>query len=1102
MRFLTSSQRGSLRHRMRLETLEPRQLLTAANPLTPAVMGVISLDQNANGIVDAGEEIDGATVRLYEDTDDSGTFDENADTQIGVDAVTDANGEYCFDNLLVGETYFVVQIEQTVGGFELPEAVSDLVEPAAPTTLIDDFDLSQSISFSGVVGDSTSDTESTGSSALGSNRTISAEITSGSGTMSVEINPLGSRATMQFNPGVGVSGFASSRWDGLNSLDLTQNDATGISLLVGAQSAGANATIRLYADGVSGFSEASLPIDTTTGGVAETYMFMPFSSFSGPVNADDVDEFEVILDTSTVPANDIEIDVLGANGPRTFDVMNQPTVDLAVTKTDNQTTAVPGETLTYTVVVTNNGPNDVVDATIIDMFPSDLGTVDWTSVATGGATGNSTSGTGTSINDTVDMPSGSTITYTVTGQVASDATGSLQNVALVSAPNGYLDLDTSNNTAIDTDTLTPQVDLSVVKDDSVTTIVPGDSVTYSIIVRNDGPSDVVDATVVDQFPSELTNVTFTSAVTGTVTGNTASGNGNIFDIVSMRANSSITYTVTGQLSDSAIGQLTNTATVTAPSTVTETDTSDNSSTDTDTINVQADLEISKDDGITTIRPGATLTYNVVARNNGPSTVTGATITDVFPSQLTNVTYSSSTTGGATGNSSGSGNLSDTVTMPPGSTITYIVSATVSNSASGALDNTATITAPAGVNDTDLSNNSSQDVDTIVPEFDLTVSKTDGQSTAVPGESLTYTIEVSNEGPNDVNNATVVDSFPTEFQNPQFTSSTTGGASGNTTSGSGNINDTINLPANSSVTYSVTGTVDSAATGTLTNTVTVAAPAGVTENNTSNNTATDTDTLDPEFDLQITKTNNTESVIAGESISYSIEVNNNGPSDATGVTIVDTFPSSIRDVSYTSTSQNGATGNTTSGAGSINDTVDMPAGSSVIYTVNATVDETATGTITNVTTVTGPNGEINTTNNSSSETDEVAVVLRQISGSVFVDSNQNGERDNNESPISGVEITLTGTNRTGATINRTDLTDASGVYLFEDLLPGTYTIQETQPDGFLDGQEDAGSGSVGNPTVADDVFSNITLGNDNDVVDFDFGEILVRPSKRNLLASAF
>jgi len=103
----------------------------------------------------------------------------------------------------------------------------------------------------------------------------------------------------------------------------------------------------------------------------------------------------------------------------------------------------------------------------------------------------------------------------------------------------------------------------------------------------------------------------------------------------------------------------------------------------------------------------------VVTNNGPSDVTGAVVTDNFPAIFTGVTFTATQSGGASGfTASGTGNINDTVTMPAGSVITYIATGTISISATGTLSDTATVTAPIGVTDPNLANNSATDTDTL------------------------------------------------------------------------------------------------------------------------------------------------------------------------------------------------------------------------------------------------------------------------------------------------------------------------------------------------------------------------------------------------------
>ena len=84
--------------------------------------------------------------------------------------------------------------------------------------------------------------------------------------------------------------------------------------------------------------------------------------------------------------------------------------------------------------------------------------------------------------------------------------------------------------------------------------------------------------------------------------------------------------------------------------------------------------------------------------------------------------------------------------------------------------------------------------------------------------------VSNAGPSTVSDANVTDIFVAELD-CTYTSEVAGGASGNTPSGSGDINDTLVLPPGSSVTYSAPCNIDPGATGTLSNTASVSSAVG-------------------------------------------------------------------------------------------------------------------------------------------------------------------------------------------------------------------------------------------------------------------------------------
>jgi uncharacterized repeat protein (TIGR01451 family) len=264
--------------------------------------------------------------------------------------------------------------------------------------------------------------------------------------------------------------------------------------------------------------------------------------------------------------------------------------------------------------------------------------------------------------------------------------------------------------------------------------------------------------------------------------------------------------------------------------------------------VLVDLSITVTDNQTNVNPGNQIRYTIAVTNNSTGPVANATITDVFPpSSLLagTINWTCATTGGATcgGSASGSGNINRTVNMPAGSTITFTTtSGSVANTASGSLVNTASVAAPAGVLDTNLSDNSATDTDTIFTTANLAVSMIDGVTGVSAGGGIVYTIEVSNTGPQAVSGAAVSDAFPAAFSGVTWTCSATSNSSCAAASGSGNINMTVNLRNGGRATFIVNATVAANATGTLVNTASVTVPANTTDPNNSNNSATDTNTI--------------------------------------------------------------------------------------------------------------------------------------------------------------------------------------------------------------------------------------------------------------------
>ena len=678
-----------------------------------------------------------------------------------------------------------------------------------------------------------------------------------------------------------------------------------------------------------------------------------------------------ITNTATVGMPDGAVDPNSTNNSASDTDTLTPQADLSITKTDGATTSVAGNQITYTIVVRNNGPSTVNGATVTDVVPTKLTNVSWTCTPSAGATCGAPSGNG-SINTTVNLLPSATATFSLQATVINSTTGTLENTATVTSPSSAPDTAPGNNSATDINTIVTTVDMAITKTNNATSLVPGNQTTYTIVVSNSGPSAVTGAAVADNLPASLTNATWTCTASAGSSCGSPNGTGSINTTVNLAVNGTATYTLTATVAANATGSLSNSASIAPPSGVVETNGANNAATDTDALQ-STDLVITKTNSATNVTPGQPTTFNIVVTNNGPIAVTGATVTDVLPASLSNATWTCTASAGSScGSPTGTGNINATVNLAVNGTATFSLTAQTSSTATGTLTNTATVATPSGMADPNSSNNSSTVAREYLPIHDFAITKTNNTNTLVPGTQTTYTIVVSNAGPSAGVGAQVKDILPASLVIGSWTCTASAGSSCAQPSGTVNIDTTVNLLPGGTATFMVNTTVASTATGTVTNTATVTAPSGTNDPNSANNSASDTDTLTPTSDLSIVKSNNSSVVTAGNQVSYTITVTNNGPSAVTGATVVDPLPAKLTNASWTCLASSGSSCGAPNGTGNINTTVNLANGGTATYTVNATVANDAIGTLTNTASVSTPSGSTDPSsgNNSASDTDNV------------------------------------------------------------------------------------------------------------------------------------
>jgi large repetitive protein len=473
-------------------------------------------------------------------------------------------------------------------------------------------------------------------------------------------------------------------------------------------------------------------------------------------------------------------------------VATDPEADLAITKTNNVDVVNPGQVVTYTIVVTNLGPQDVTDAIVQDVFPPELMNISFTSVAAGGASGNTLSA-GPSVSqilDTVFLPVGSTITYTVTGTIDMDEPlGQLTNVATVTKE-GLVDPNLTNNTAIDDDPIIPVSDLSLTKSfvrtvdaDGSGSTTPGDTVVFTVTVTNSGPNDATGVSVVDELPSGFQYLSDDAAASG---GWYAPGTGEWFigALSATAPDNTVVLNITARVN--ATGNRTNVAQVwTSDSFDPDSTPGNNVPTEDDyasvTVPVQpvSDLSLNKlftsyidHDSSGNLSGGDTVTFTLNLNNAGPNVATGVVVQDQLPPGYTYLSHSGpGTFNGATG-------LWNVGTINVLETKTLILNATINTGfdpATGAYRNYAQVLASNSFDpDSTPGNNSTTEDDdaTATPLIsNVSLAKTialapggdlDGTGGPTHDDLIVFTLTASNSGPDLATGVVVQDVMPAGF----------------------------------------------------------------------------------------------------------------------------------------------------------------------------------------------------------------------------------------------------------------------------------------------------------------------------------------------------
>ncbi len=776
------------------------------------------------------------------------------------------------------------------------------------------------------------------------------------------------------------------------------------------------------------------------------------------------DQFDPNSDPSTDETVDDNGDGVSDNDETDFIVVPN-TADLSLAKSVVEPGPYNvGDVITYQVVISNAGLSDATGVSVSDVLPAGFsivsGTIDNGGVYNAGNTSIDWS------NLSVANAGSTTVSYQVTVNAPTGTSGEYTNVAQVTGsdqfdPDSMTDNDDGDQSEDDEDANTIMIesaDLQLEKSvvDASTVLPPnvGDVITFQLELTNLGTSEATNVSLEDVVPSGYTIGTINNG--GVATGNTIVWN--IASVVATAGSNvaTVTYEVTVNAPTGVMGEYTNVAQVTAsdqfdPNSTPDNDDGDQDENDESAVTLvpqSADLSIAKSISDSTPNVGDTVTFTITVSNDGASDATGVDVLDMVPAGYTIVAPVTGATvtgtdilwSGLSVTASGTTVVSfdAVVNAPSGVVGEYRNNVAVTASDQYDPDSDPNSDANTDDNGDGIGDDDEASVGATIQQADLSLVKTVDNLMPNVGDTVTFTLTVSNAGPDDATNVALTDIVPAGFT---LLTVNNGTATGNTANWTG-----ITVLTNNG-------------TSTVTYTAVVNAPTGAIDEYLNNAQISASDQYDPDSDpttgntiddngdgsledddeasllvnpnvadLSLVKrvVDNDITPLVGTEITFEIIVTNDGPQNATGVQVIDLLPSGYDFVLYSST-----TGVYDENTGLWN-VGNLASGASETLLIDVLVN--ATGDYFNVTEVTisdvfDIDSQPNNDDGDQSQDDEANAQVTPIPITVDLEVTKEVV-DNDTTPLVGTEITFE------ITVTNTGNQDATGVQL-TDLLPSGY-----------------------------------------------------------------
>ena len=565
--------------------------------------------------------------------------------------------------------------------------------------------------------------------------------------------------------------------------------------------------------------------------------------------------------------------------------------DMAVTDTGSPDPVAAGSNITYTELVTNNGPSAADNATLSTATPANTTFVSIAAPAAWSCITPLVGKSGSVVCTNANMAGATSGTITLVVKVNGATANGTVIAQSVTVGSSAIDPISSNNTAsVSTIVGSSGPNLSVTNVASPVPVQAGGNITFTQVVTNTGSTAISNGSLSEVTPANTTFVSIAPPAGWSCTGFPASP----CTATTVAAGTSGTFTVLYKVAAVANGTvISDTVTVTASNQ----SFGANSATATDRVEdlTQALLTLNTAASPATVIAGNNITYTQTIANDGPAAATSVSFTENTPA---NTTFQSvlaplgwTCTTPAVG-STGPVNCTDP-SLAAGSSADLIVVVNVpATVTAGPITATSTLSA---------SNSPTVNTTTVTPlsdQCDLTVTNSGSPSPVAAGSNITYTQTVYNHGPSNCSAAVLAEATPANTTFVSVAAVTTGGGTWSCPNSAPISCTNPVVPPGSTATVTAVYNVNAATTAGTIITDTVQATSSTHDTNTTDNSATVKIAVasSMQADLSVTNSGSPNPATAGNNITYTQTVTNAGPATANAPVFTETLPANTTAVS--------------------------------------------------------------------------------------------------------------------------------------------------------------------------------------------------------------